>query len=152
VNWVVVVCPHCGELPDRQRWYADEVEFTKGIHRMRQEQRRYQFAGFCILFFIAAQTFQDLATRFWIPAAHGPEQELLIYLLRMDRARALLILSSILLLVIPYITITMRYWLATPIAAVSGLIAGISLLGLNSRLVASPGSWYRKQTCLEERA
>ena len=25
VNWAVVVCPRCGELPDRQRWYADEV-------------------------------------------------------------------------------------------------------------------------------
>jgi hypothetical protein len=95
---------------------------------MRQEQRRYQFAGLCILFFIAAQTFQELATRFWIPEAHGPEQELLTYLLPMDRARALLILSSILLLVIPYITIAMRYWPATPIAAVSGLIAGVSFI------------------------
>jgi hypothetical protein len=101
----------------------------KGIHRARQEQRRYQFAGFCTLFFIVAQAFQELATRFWIPAAHGPEQELLTYLLPMDRARALLILFSILLLVMPYITIAMRYWLATPIAAVSGLIAGISFIG-----------------------
>lgn len=25
VNWVVVVCPHCGEPHDRQRWYAPEV-------------------------------------------------------------------------------------------------------------------------------
>ena len=66
---------------------------------MRQEQRRYQSAGFCILFFIAAQTFQELATRIWIPAAHGPEQELLTCLLPIDRDRALLILSSILLLV-----------------------------------------------------
>ncbi|WP_035358490.1 hypothetical protein [Edaphobacter aggregans] len=96
---------------------------------MRQEQRRYQFAGSCILFFIAAQTFQELATRFWIPDAHGPEHELLIYLLPMDRARALLILSSILLLVIPYIAIAMRYWSATPIAALTGLIAGISFIG-----------------------
>jgi hypothetical protein len=96
---------------------------------MRQERHRYRLAGFCILFFIAAQTFQELATRFWIPAAHGPEQELLIYPLRMDRVRALLILSSILLLVIPYITIAMRYWRATPITAASGLIAGIGFVG-----------------------
>jgi hypothetical protein len=96
---------------------------------MREEQRRYQFAGFCTLFFIVAQTFQELATRFWIPAAHGPEQEVLTYLLPLDRARALFILFSILLLVIPYITIAIRYWPATPIAAASGLIAGISFIG-----------------------
>jgi hypothetical protein len=96
---------------------------------MRQEQRRYQFAGFCILFFIAAQAFQELALRFWIPAAHGPEQELLNHLLPVDRARALLILASILLLVVPYITIAMRYWRAASIAAASGLVAGIAFVG-----------------------
>jgi hypothetical protein len=96
---------------------------------MQQERRRYQLAGLCILFFILAQTFQELATRFWIPEAHGPEQELLTYLLPMDRARALLILSSILLLVVPFITIAMRYRQATPLAAVSGLIAGVAFVG-----------------------
>jgi hypothetical protein len=96
---------------------------------MRQEQRSYQCAGFCILFFIAVQAFQELAFRFWIPAAHGPEQELLTHLLPVDRARALLILASILLLVVPYITIAMRYWRATPIAAASGLIAAIAFVG-----------------------
>jgi hypothetical protein len=25
VNWVVIVCPRCGEVADRQRWYAPEV-------------------------------------------------------------------------------------------------------------------------------
>jgi hypothetical protein len=96
---------------------------------MQKEQRRYRLAGFCILFFIAAQTFQELATRFLIPDPHGPEQELLTYLLPMDRIRAFLILASILLLVIPYLTIAMRYWRATPIAAGSGLIAGIGFVG-----------------------
>jgi hypothetical protein len=96
---------------------------------MRPEQRRYQFAGFCILIFIAAQAFQELALRFWIPVAHGPEQELLAHLLPVDRARALLILASILLLVVPYITIAMRYWRATPIASGSGLIAAIAFVG-----------------------
>lgn len=96
---------------------------------MQQEQRRYRFAGFCILFFIAAQTFQELATRFWIPAARGSEEELLTYLLATDRVRALLILASILVLVIPYITIAMRYWRATPVAAAAGLIASLAFIG-----------------------
>lgn len=90
---------------------------------MRQEERHYRFSGFCVLFFIAAQIFQELATPLWIPAPHEAERELMTYLLPMDRTRALLILSSILLLVIPYITIAMRYWLATPLAAASGYLA-----------------------------
>ena len=95
---------------------------------MRQEHRRYRLAGLCVLFFIAAQAFQELAFRFWIPASQGPEQELLAYLLPINRVRALLILASILLLTIPFITIAIRYWRATPIAAASGLIAGVGFV------------------------
>ncbi|MBV8629979.1 MAG: hypothetical protein JOZ83_03585 [Silvibacterium sp.] len=96
---------------------------------MEQEQRRYRLAGFCMLLFIAGQTFQEAATRFWIPPAKGPDQELLTHLLAVDRVRALLILISILLLVIPYIVIARRYWPTTPIAAASGLIAVIGFVG-----------------------
>lgn len=94
-----------------------------------QEQRRYRLAGFCVLFFIVAQMFQEIASRLWIPDAPGPEQALQIYLLPVDRVRALLILASILTLVIPYITIAMRHWRTTPIAAATGLIACIAFVG-----------------------
>lgn len=96
---------------------------------MQPEQRQYRLAGVCVLFFVAAQTFQEVASRFWIPDAHGPEQELQVYLLPIDRVRALLILASILTLIIPYITIAMRYWRATPIAAAVGLIACAGFVG-----------------------
>lgn len=96
---------------------------------MGQEQRRYRLAGICIVFFLVAQTFQELASRLWIPDAHGPEQELQVYLLPIDRVRALLILASILTLIVPYITIAMRYWRSTPMAAATGLIACIGFVG-----------------------
>lgn len=104
---------------------------------MSQQQRRYLLAAFCILFFIAAQTFQEFAYRFWIPATHSPEQELLAYLLPVDRARALLVLASILLMVVPYIVIALRYRRVTPVAALLGLIFGVAFLGfeLSSRSV-----------------
>jgi hypothetical protein len=102
---------------------------------MGQDQHRYRLTGICIVFFLVAQTFQELASRFWIPDAHGREQELQVYLLPIDRVRALLILASILTLIVPY-TIAMRYWQSTPIAAATGLVACIGLWGSSLPLAA----------------
>jgi hypothetical protein len=96
---------------------------------MPQQQRRYLLAALCILFFIAAQTFQEFAYRLWIPAAHGPEQELHTYLLPIDRARALLIMASIVSLIVPYVVIALRYRRIALFAAVLGLIFGAAFKG-----------------------
>ncbi len=61
---------------------------------MNRESRRYLLAGLCILLFLAAQTFQALAYWFWIPASHDPQDDLLVYLLRVDQIRALLVMGA----------------------------------------------------------
>ena len=78
--------------------------------------RHYRAAAFCVLFFIAAQVFQEIASYLWLPEPKGPEQEMLVYLRTVDRVRSLLILFSIVLLLVPYAVIAVRYWQRLPLA------------------------------------
>jgi hypothetical protein len=84
--------------------------------------------GLCLGLFIAAQTFQEVAYRFWIPASHGPRDDLLIYLLPIDRARAILILSTIILLIVPFVVIALRCFKAASMASLLGLIFGVAFI------------------------
>jgi hypothetical protein len=93
------------------------------------EELRYQVAGLCVLAFLAAQVFQEVAYRFLIPAAQKPEEELANYLRPADRLRAILVGGSILLLVVPYITIALRYRAQAPVASVLGLVFGLAFVG-----------------------
>ena len=92
---------------------------------------RYEIiAAICVLCFIAAQTFQELAVRFWITESHGPTDDLAIYLLPVDQVRAALIGITILLLMIPFTVIALRYRTVAPLASIIGLIAGAAFVGL----------------------
>jgi len=91
--------------------------------------KKYLAGGICLLLFISAQAFQELAYRFWIPASRGPEDDLKIYLLTVDRARALLVGATILLLIVPFVVIALRYFRAAPLASVLGLIFGTAFIG-----------------------
>ncbi len=83
----------------------------------------------CVLFFVAAQTFQSLAYWLWIPAASNPQAELLTYLLRTDHIRAWAIMSTILLLIVPYAVIAMGFRRLAPLASVLGLIFAVGFIG-----------------------
>lgn len=96
---------------------------------MNSAGRRYVLAGLCVLSFIVAQTFQAFAYWFWIPTSHGPQDDLLIYLLHVDQIRALLVMGSILLLIVPYAVIALRYFKIAPLASVLGLIFGAAFIG-----------------------
>lgn len=93
------------------------------------ESRHYRLAAFCVLFFVAAQVFQELASHFWLPEPQGPELEMLVYLLTIDRVRSLLILSSIVLLVVPYAVIALRYWQRLPLVTVLGFTGVLGFVG-----------------------
>jgi hypothetical protein len=100
-----------------------------GILRMRgmpmsEQEARYAAAGVCVVAFLAAQTFQHLAYWLWIPAIKHPQDELRSYLLRVDRVRALLVGGTILLLLVPYVVVSLRYFETAPVASVLGLIFG----------------------------
>jgi hypothetical protein len=92
----------------------------------------YIAAGVCIAAFIAAQTFQDLAYRFWIPAARTPQDELLGYLLPFDQLRALAIMSTVVLLIVPFVVIALRYRQPAPVASALGLIFGVAFIGFET--------------------
>jgi hypothetical protein len=92
-------------------------------------KRRYLVAGICIGLFLAAQTFQELAYRFWIPESHSPQDELLTYLLPMDRVRATLIMSTIVVLIVPFVVIALRYFKAAPVISTLGLVFGAAFIG-----------------------
>lgn len=92
-------------------------------------RRHYLAAACCVLFFVAAQVFQELASYLWIPTAADPEQELRTYLLTVDRVRALLILLSIVLLLVPYAVVAARYWPALPIVATVGFAGVLGFIG-----------------------
>lgn len=92
-------------------------------------RKRYRFAAFCILLFIAAQTFQELAYRLWIPNSRGPQDDLLIYLLPIDRVRAVLIAATIVGLIVPFVVITIRYFKVAPLASIVGVIFGAAFIG-----------------------
>jgi hypothetical protein len=106
----------------------EQVVATGGRH-MGNERRRYIAAGVCILLFIAAQAFQEASYRFWIPASHGPQDDLLAYLLPVDRARAILIAATIVALIVPYAVIALRYVSVAPVMAMVGLVFGSAFIG-----------------------
>jgi hypothetical protein len=92
----------------------------------------YVAGGLCIAAFIAAQSFQELAYRFWIPAARTPEHELMVYQLPMDQARALAIMCTIVLLLVPFTVIALRYRETAPLASALGLIFGVAFVGFET--------------------
>jgi len=96
---------------------------------MLPTKRHYFAAGLCVLFFLFVQTFQEIAYVRWIPASHGPQDDLAIYLLRIDQARALLLMGSILPLVVVYSAIALRYRKVAPLASVLGLLFGAAFVG-----------------------
>jgi len=96
---------------------------------MKQTSRRYALAGFCVLSFLLAQTFQEFADWLWIPKPNSPQDELLVYLLRADQVRALLVMGTLLLLIMPYVVIALRYWKVSPLASALALIFGAAFVG-----------------------
>jgi hypothetical protein len=93
------------------------------------EEMRYQVAGFCVLAFLASQIFQEVAYRFLIPDAQKPEQQLANYRLPADRLRAMVVGGGILFLMVPYVTIALRYSAQAPVASVLGLAFGLGFVG-----------------------
>jgi hypothetical protein len=85
---------------------------------------RYLAATLAVLAFVAAQAFQEPTYHLWIPAARGPAAELGNYLLPVDEVRAMLIGATVLLLLVPYVVVALRYFHAAPVASVLGLIFG----------------------------
>lgn len=79
--------------------------------------------------FLAAQSFQEIAYRFWIPVSHSPQDDLLVYLLPIDEVRAILIMSTIVLLIVPFVVIGLRYRNHAPLASVLGVIFGAAFIG-----------------------
>jgi hypothetical protein len=96
---------------------------------MTKSNNGYFVAGVCVLAFILAQTFQELAYRFWLPASHGPVDDLHAYLLPLDQARAAMVDGTILLLIVPYLVIALRYFGTSPVTAALGLIFGGAFVG-----------------------
>jgi hypothetical protein len=89
----------------------------------------YVLAGCCLVLFIAAQTFQEIAYRFWIPVSHSPQDDLLAYLLPIDRARAILIMGTIVLLIVPFVVIALRCFRLAPMESLLGLVFGVAFIG-----------------------
>ena len=87
---------------------------------MDNMKARYVASGLCILLFIAARTFQQFAYWLWIPVSHGPQDDLLAYLLPIDRVRAILIMSTIVVLIVPFVVIAIRYFEVAPLASLLG--------------------------------
>jgi len=89
----------------------------------------YLLAGCCVVLFILAQTFQEVAYDIWIPESRSPQQDLSIFLMPVDRARALLILATIVVLIVPFIVIAIRCFELAPVASIVGLIFGSAFIG-----------------------
>jgi hypothetical protein len=96
---------------------------------MCESGRKYLIAGLCILAFILAQTFQAFAYWFWLPASSGPQDDLLTYQLPVDQVRSLVVMSTIALLIVPYVIIAIRFYKTTPVLSVVGLIFGTAFIG-----------------------
>ena len=92
------------------------------------DSKRQFIAGLCVVGFLLTQVFQKLALHVWIPAATTPEQELLAYLLPIDRARALLVMVGILLLMVPFAAIALRYRRVRPVASLLGFTFGFAFV------------------------
>src|SRR5271157_4114969 len=90
---------------------------------------RYRLAAFFVFLFLAAQTFQELAYRLWIPATNGPADELLNYLLPIDKVRSLLIMGTIVGLIVPFAVIALRYRNRAPLASLIGIVFGAAFIG-----------------------
>ena len=90
---------------------------------------RYFAAAICITLFIGAQSFQELAYRFWIPPSQSAKDDLLAHLLIIDRVRAIVVLGTIVLLIVPFVAIALRYFKAAPVSSVLGLLASTSFIG-----------------------
>ncbi|HYW40866.1 MAG TPA: hypothetical protein VE957_22380 [Terriglobales bacterium] len=90
----------------------------------RIEQVDYALGGLCLVLFVAAQTFQQVAFLYWLPVPHGPKDDFLTYLLPIDQFRAILIMGTIVLLIVPFVVIALRCFKAAPIASVLGLVFG----------------------------
>ncbi len=89
----------------------------------------YVIAGSCLVLFIAAQTFQEIAYRFWIPVSHSPQDDLLAYLLPIDRARAILIMATIVPLIVPFVVIALRCFRVAPVESILALVFGVAFIG-----------------------
>jgi hypothetical protein len=96
---------------------------------MSEPEARYVAAALCVLAFLAAQAFQHFAFWFLIPAAKGPQDELRNYLLPVDRARALLVGGTILLLLVPYVVVALRFLEVAPVTSLLGLTLGVGFVG-----------------------
>jgi len=90
---------------------------------------RYFWAGICVVLFLGAQLFQEIALRFWIAAPRTSSEELLTYLNSTDKARALLVMGGIVVLLVPYIVLALRYFSAQPVLSVLGLLFSVSFVG-----------------------
>jgi hypothetical protein len=90
---------------------------------------RYILSAVCVFLFLTAQTFQEIASRFWIPAPRAPQDELLVYLLPIDQARSILVMGTIVALIVPFAVIALRYRRRTPLASILGFIFGAAFIG-----------------------
>jgi hypothetical protein len=61
-----------------------------------------------------------------LPRAAG---DLLIYLLPIDRIRAILILSTLIVLIVPFVVIALRYFKAAPLTSIMGVVFGAAFIG-----------------------
>ena len=87
---------------------------------MLVSRRTYVIAGIIILFFVAAQIFQELSYRLWIPATHSIAEEITVRTMPIDKVRSLLVMATILGLIVPYAVITLRYLRSAPLATLLG--------------------------------
>jgi len=93
------------------------------------QHQQYLWAGICVSVFLAAQVFQEIAYRFWIPAARTAPEELLIYLNSFDKARALAVMAGIVVLLVPYAVLALRYFRMRPVLSMMGLLFGAAFVG-----------------------
>lgn len=96
------------------------------------EDLRYLAAGLCTVAFLAAQAFQQVAYGYLLPAPRMPEDELGNHLRPVDRARALLVGGTILLLLVPYVTVSLRYGEVAPAVSLLGLVFGAAFVGFET--------------------
>jgi hypothetical protein len=80
--------------------------------------------------YLAAQTFQDFAYRWWIPASGDPRAELLVRLEPVDRARAAALLVSFVGLALAYTAVAAALAPRARTAAVAGGVAAAGFIAL----------------------
>jgi hypothetical protein len=80
--------------------------------------------------YLAAQTFQEFAYRWWIPASGDPRAELLVRLSAIDRARAAVLLASFAGLALAYTAIAAALVPRARTAAVAGGVAAAGFIAL----------------------